>query len=1087
MPGLEERVMQELCESRLVLELLESRNLLTSLSSSLLRDIAPGASTKFVSQNDGLLYFDIDDERWQTDGTEAGTRPATDFTYRWEVPEAMTRGRLTNSMGTFYFVTEEGQNTLYRAEDPEGQGSPVANFGTHDSVFQSRLFGDKIFVLEESREMFANVRAWISDGTAEGTFQLQEEFVTYSVPYIRPVGLSFQTEINEYLFYGHEDRMFRTDGTQEGSEEVQVGEFVGTVEGIHYFETKNGLDIVGTTDGVTYRTPREIFESTAANPQEPGLAPPPFGTFFGIFPSGGLYRNVTDGRDSAAYSLLRDGEFQHLMTGEISGSRGVRAYPTYDTWYGVGSNFHTHELSIYRVGEMEPVDSECPATNWCWYDERQNVVIHSDRNKPVESPLIYSSGFVDSERFLFSLNGSRQPELLKTTDGSVLLAQSEGLTVFVDGETPNSHVWVTDGSSETVQLVEVADGRALEIVDIASTDDKIVMIVTTEETGQELWTLDGSLDYDGLLAEVATERFREGTAFTPVASTNRPASELTFAWDLNNDGEFDDAIGPAPVIDWDSFLDVMGHCQDFCHDNKGTLISVRVSDADGNAIEQKSLIFVSNVSPDKPSLFLDPAALPVAGTPTEFFVTSFDHGGSLSYAFDFGDGTGTNATANSNASHTYSEPGIYSVAVSAIDSFGAVSRTTESITVIADNPQHTWVFEPNVVFGENQDIVDIDLVDSDGDGRTNEAFLTDRGRRNSVVSIIADNRTVLVESGAQYGTFSSRDWGSRVGSVVGDINGNGQWQAVVGSSKDGLESWPSMVNAEVHDLALADFDSDSDLDLFVASSQGDQLFVNDGDASLLTGTNYRSSQPMIGRETKVLAVGDVNGDGTVDVVTASDSAITTLINDGLGGMTVGESEIIASVSHLALGDFDGDDDLDLFATGEDASRVWLNNGAGVFLDTLQPLGPGNSSHVALGDLDSDGDLDAFVSNGEGVANRVWLNDGAGRFHDAGVRLESSRSTISTALGDIDNDGDLDLISVNESDVSQVYLNRSSDTVEPMTADFNADGSIGFADFLILSTNFGKTEAVPADGDVDTNGVVDFSDFLMLLSSFGESA
>ena len=51
-------------------------------------------------------------------------------------------------------------------------------------------------------------------------------------------------------------------------------------------------------------------------------------------------------------------------------------------------------------------------------------------------------------------------------------------------------------------------------------------------------------------------------------------------------------------------------------------------------------------------------------------------------------------------------------------------------------------------------------------------------------------------------------------------------------------------------------------------------------------------------------------------------------------------------------------------------------------------------------------------------------------------------------------------------------------------DLDLDGNVAFADFLILSANFGKTDATYSEGDIDGDGVVAFADFLILSQNFG---
>ena len=58
----------------------------------------------------------------------------------------------------------------------------------------------------------------------------------------------------------------------------------------------------------------------------------------------------------------------------------------------------------------------------------------------------------------------------------------------------------------------------------------------------------------------------------------------------------------------------------------------------------------------------------------------------------------------------------------------------------------------------------------------------------------------------------------------------------------------------------------------------------------------------------------------------------------------------------------------------------------------------------------------------------------------------------------------------------------------VAGDANMDQRVDFADFLILSSNFGRTQqAALKDGDFDGDGDVDFGDFLILSQNFGNAA
>lgn len=55
---------------------------------------------------------------------------------------------------------------------------------------------------------------------------------------------------------------------------------------------------------------------------------------------------------------------------------------------------------------------------------------------------------------------------------------------------------------------------------------------------------------------------------------------------------------------------------------------------------------------------------------------------------------------------------------------------------------------------------------------------------------------------------------------------------------------------------------------------------------------------------------------------------------------------------------------------------------------------------------------------------------------------------------------------------------------PLVADIDADGIVGFSDFLVISRNFGQSVAVGSNGDLDEDGFVGFSDFVLLAAEFG---
>jgi len=274
-------------------------------------------------------------------------------------------------------------------------------------------------------------------------------------------------------------------------------------------------------------------------------------------------------------------------------------------------------------------------------------------------------------------------------------------------------------------------------------------------------------------------------------------------------------------------------------------------------------------------------------------------------------------------------------------------------------------------------------------------------------------------------------------SVFGDVDGDGDQDLLYTTIYDELlflndgtgtfadvsaSRLPPVVSTTI-DGALADLDGDGDLDLVTANTgQQDRLYFNDGDGFFADATPERLGTPWIGMI--ALALGDLDGDGDLDLVSAGSDYGELVeedglfLNDGRGNFAYaspGRLPAVLDDTHaLALADVDRDGDLDvLLGNLRQQSRLLLNDGSATFTDvttTHLPAASDPTTSLAFGDVDGDGDLDLVLGN-LGAQSRLWLNDGSGRFVDAtGSRLPALvRETRAVVLGDVDGDGDLDLV------------------------------------------------------------------------------
>lgn len=224
--------------------------------------------------------------------------------------------------------------------------------------------------------------------------------------------------------------------------------------------------------------------------------------------------------------------------------------------------------------------------------------------------------------------------------------------------------------------------------------------------------------------------------------------------------------------------------------------------------------------------------------------------------------------------------------------------------------------------------------------------------------------------------------------------------------------------------------------------------------------------PAVGISPSYVALGDIDGDGDVDLLTTNttDGTVSVLANNGSGNFTTGQPAISVDKlpCGLALADVDNDGDLDLLTSslwhdGGLGSKVsvQLNDGAGQF--SSLPGGGGATVGIyahglTVGDADGDGYLDLFSSSAGTVC--VRFNTGGGWFEQRGRDYTNSATITHVAIGDVDNDGDLDMVT-------------NSNTVQ-LFVDFNngrGEFSIGSNDPLVTDKP-GKPELADLDGDGD---------------------
>jgi hypothetical protein len=200
------------------------------------------------------------------------------------------------------------------------------------------------------------------------------------------------------------------------------------------------------------------------------------------------------------------------------------------------------------------------------------------------------------------------------------------------------------------------------------------------------------------------------------------------------------------------------------------------------------------------------------------------------------------------------------------------------------------------------------------------------------------------------------------------------------------------------------------------------------------GTFAPATEIPTGDSPVVVAIGDVNRDGALDLAVAyspfstNPTKLSLLL--GAGNGTFGPRTDIdtgTGPASVALADLNQDSRLDLVTANPNYQTVsvMLGHGDGTFGSRVDFTTGNHPVMLALADLDRDGKLDLVTANQSGNTVTVLSGNGNGTF---GSRADfgTGSTPVFVAIADLNGDGRLDIVTANSrASTVTVLLNQSS--------------------------------------------------------------